>query len=53
MRLFPGLDRVKEQQGISLIKDLVRKADQIGNNFPSLAVIDPLDRLIARVRYLL
>ena len=51
MRLFPCLYGVKEQQGISFIKCLICKTDQIGNNLPRFAVIDPLDRLIARVGY--
>lgn len=53
MCLFPGFHRIKEKKGIILIINLIHETNQISNDFSAFFVVDPADRLVARVRDLL
>lgn len=53
MGLFPGLDRVEEQQGIGGVIGFSYKADQVGDDLPGLFVVNSLDHLIAWIGDLL
>ena len=51
--LFPGLQRIEDDHILLIIEGLVSQADEIGADLAGLAVVDPVDGLVARVRDLL
>ena len=53
MGLFPGFNRVEEQQGFAGIVLFVYQADQVCDDLASFLIIDPTDGLVARVGDLL
>ena len=51
--LFPGLNRVEEQQGFAGIVLFIHQTDQICDDLASFLIIDTADGLVARVGDLL
>ena len=50
LRFFPGLQRIEDRHVPGGVKGLVIQADQIRTDLARVVVIDPVDRLAARVR---
>ena len=49
MSLFPSLCGIKKQQGVSAVIVFLYQADQIGNDFAGVFLINPQDGFVARI----
>ena len=47
--LFPCFNGIEQKKGFFWIKDLILQADQVGNNFMLLFVINPIDGFVAGI----